>query len=118
MTRTLGSLRKSVLILKSLSFRDQDNWVAEYPTETELYILNRVIKDLTEWHKYTVEMVCRPNNNLDKEIVNHMLDEAAEVYLYLQQAKDRFKHLKSKHLVPIWLTQIINRLKLILDRFS
>ena len=116
MTKTSESLRNSILILKSLQYKNQNYWVAEYPIETELYILNKVIKDLTEWHKYLIESAYNSKNTAGAEITNHMLDTAAQVYLYLLEAKARFKYLKSKHPTPIWLTQIINRLKLLLHK--
>jgi len=115
--RTLGSLRLSLLLLQSLWNKDQNCWMGEYPIETELYILNRVIKDLKEWHRYFIKEAYNSKNTIGVEITNQMLDTAAEVYLHLQLAKDRYEHLKSKHSTPIWLTQIINRLKLLLGEY-
>jgi hypothetical protein len=113
----LGSLRKSLLILKSLRYKDKDYWIAEYPVETELYILSKVIRDLTKWHRYLIELAYNSKNTTGAEIANHMLDAVAEVYLYLLEAKDRFKHLRSKHPIPVWITQIVNRLKPFLRKF-
>jgi len=117
MSKTLGSLRKSLLILKSLRYKDKDYWIAEYPVETELYILSKVIRDLTKWHRCLIELAYNSKSTTGVEIANHMLDAAAEVYLYLLEAKDRFRRLKSKHSTPIWLTQITNRLKLLIHKY-
>lgn len=112
MRKTSESYRKSLLILQSLWCKDKNCWINEYPTETELYILSKVIKDLTEWHKSLIQMVHDSKTAEYREIRNAILDTAAEIYSHLQIAKDRFRYLKSKHLVPIWITQIKNRLKL------
>jgi hypothetical protein len=95
---------------------DQDQWMPEYPTETELYVLNKVIKDLTRQRKYLIETASKFKNVLGIETVNDMLCAAEDIDLQLQKAKDRFRYLKSKHPTPIWITQIINRLKLLLRK--
>lgn len=117
MSKTLGSLRNSLLLLQSLWCKDKNYWIDEYPIETELYILNRVIKDLKEWYRYFIKEAHNPKNATDKEFTNHMLDTAAEIYLHVQIAKDRYEYLKSKHSTPIWLTQITNRLKLLIHKY-
>jgi len=95
---------------------DQDQWIPEYPIETELYILNKVIKDLTKQRKYLIETASRFKNVLGTDTVSEILCVAEDIDSHLQKAKDRFRYLKSKHPIPIWISQIINRLKLLLHK--
>jgi len=116
MTRTSESPRKSLLILQSLWSKDKNCWIDEYPVETELYILSKVIKDLAEWHRNLLEMAHNSKITACTETTNYILDLAAEVYSDLQKAKERFRYLKSKHPTPIWMVQIKNKLQLLVHK--
>jgi hypothetical protein len=118
MTKTSESLRTSLLLLRSLWLNDRGQWVAEYPIETELYILNRVIRDLTKQHKYLVETALKFRSMSGPEAADDILRAAEDIYLQLQKAKDRFRYLKSKYPIPIWVVQIVNKLKLLLRRLQ